>query len=58
MTMPSIRCSDAGATCKTPITAPTKEELMRKLVEHLIKVHNVRPPTRTILNYLETKIRY
>jgi predicted small metal-binding protein len=56
--MPSIRCFDAGATCKTPITAPTKEELMRKLVEHLITIHNVRPPTKTILNYLETKIRY
>jgi predicted small metal-binding protein len=56
--MPSIRCSDAGATCKVPITAPTKEELMQKLVDHLITIHNVRPPTKTILNYLETKIRY
>ena len=45
--MPSIRCADAGATCKVPISAPTKDELMRRLVDHLI-----------ILNYLETKIRY
>jgi len=31
---------------------------MRRLVDHLINVHDVRPPTKTILNYLETKIRY
>jgi hypothetical protein len=31
---------------------------MRKVVDHLINVHNVRPPTKTILNYLETKIKY
>jgi predicted small metal-binding protein len=41
-----------------PISAPTKDELMRKLVDHLINVHEVRPPTKTILNYLETKIKY
>jgi len=56
--MPSIRCADAGATCKVPISAPTKDERMRRLVDHLINVHDVRPPTKTILNYLETKIRY
>ena len=31
---------------------------MEKLVEHLINDHNIRPPTKTILTYLETKIRY
>jgi len=31
---------------------------MRKVQEHLITVHNVNPPTRTVLNYLETKIKY
>ena len=56
--MPSIRCADAGATCKVPISAPTKDELMERLVDHLINDHNVRPPTKTILNYLETKIKY
>ena len=56
--LPSIRCADAGATCKVPISAPTKDELMEKLVDHLINDHNIRPPTKTILTYLETKIRY
>jgi predicted small metal-binding protein len=31
---------------------------MRRLVDHLTNVHNVRTPTKTILNYLETKIKY
>jgi len=31
---------------------------MRRVSEHLINVHNVRPPTKTVLNYLETKIKY
>ena len=31
---------------------------MERLVDHLVNDHNVRPPTKTILNYLETKIRY
>jgi hypothetical protein len=31
---------------------------MRKVVDHLIHVHNVNPPTKTVLNYLETKIKY
>ncbi|MEA2592127.1 MAG: hypothetical protein QOD62_1958, partial [Actinomycetota bacterium] len=26
---------------------------MRKLVDHLTNVHDVHPPTKTILNYLE-----
>jgi len=56
--LPSIHCADAGATCKVPISAPTKDELMEKLVDHLINDHNIRPPTKTILTYLETKIRY
>jgi len=37
--------------------APSKEELMRAVAEHLVRAHNIDPPTRTVLNYLQTKIR-
>jgi len=31
---------------------------MRLVAQHLITVHNVNPPTKTVMNYLETKIKY
>lgn len=40
------------------MTAYTKAELTRQLAEHLVVVHHVDPPTRTVMNYLETKFKY
>lgn len=40
------------------MTAYTLAELKRKLAEHLAAAHNVHPPTKTVMSYLETKIRY
>lgn len=37
--------------------APSKEELMRAVAEHLVRAHHIDSPTRTVLNYLQTKIR-
>ena len=36
--------------------APSKQELMRAVAEHLVRAHHIDHPTRTVLNYLETKI--
>ena len=38
--------------------AATKDELLRKVAQHLATVHRVDPPTRTIMSYVATKIRY
>lgn len=56
--MVSFRCADAQATCKAAMLASTKEELLRKVAQHLAVVHQIDPPTRTIMRYVATKIRY
>lgn len=54
--MQEFRC--ASPECKSQFTAPTKEELTRKMAEHLKDAHNVQTPTQTIVNYLvETSVR-
>ena len=35
----SISCSDAGKDCEWSTTAPTEEELMEKVNQHVIEKH-------------------
>ncbi len=36
-----FKCSDIGMDCKFVSSAPTKEALMPKIVEHAAKAHNI-----------------
>ncbi|MGH8934624.1 MAG: DUF1059 domain-containing protein [Egibacteraceae bacterium] len=50
--MKEFRC--VSPECKSEFTATDKEELKRKMAQHLKDAHNVQTPTQTIVNYLET----
>lgn len=55
---PRAGCAPDDGPRYVPGTASTLAELKRKLAEHLAAAHNVHPPTKTVMSYLETKIRY
>ena len=44
--MPSFKCKDLGMSCPFEASAPTEEELMKKIADHGAKVHNLKtiPP--------------
>lgn len=50
--MLQIRCADAGTVCPGVVQALTREELNRQMAAHLSREHQVKRPTRTILNYM------
>jgi len=50
--MIQLRCSDAGTVCPVVLSAYTRDELMRQLADHLNRDHEVRQPTKTIMNYM------
>jgi predicted small metal-binding protein len=53
-----FRCSDIGAdTCKKHFVAPTWEELMGQVAEHLRIVHRVKTPTQTLMTYIAKKVK-
>lgn len=53
-----FRCSDIGAdTCTGHFVAATWEELRDEVAEHLVKVHRVKAPTRTLLTYIAKKVK-
>jgi predicted small metal-binding protein len=46
-------CAKAGAgSCGFKTTWSDEADLRRQLAGHLVNVHNVNPPTATIVNYL------
>jgi len=48
----------ASAECNSQFVAQNKEELRRKMAEHLKDAHNVQTATQTLVNYLEkTSVR-
>lgn len=52
-----FRCADIGAdTCRQQFTAPTLEDLMEEIAEHLRTVHRVRTPTQTLMTYIAKKV--
>jgi predicted small metal-binding protein len=47
------RCANVGAfPCKAKLQADNMDELVRKVADHLQRVHAVKTPTATILNYV------
>ena len=57
MAMMQLVCADAGTVCPAVLSAYSRDELMRQLADHLSREHRVRPPTKTILNYMATLAR-
>lgn len=46
-------CYNAGATpCGFHTRTTNEAELRAEIEKHLVKVHNVKTPTQTIVNYL------
>lgn len=50
--MMQLVCADAGMVCPVVLNAYSRDELVRQLADHLSRDHGVRPPTKTILNYM------
>lgn len=47
------RCSNVGAfPCKGHFKADSMDDLLRKVAEHLQDRHEVKAPTKTIMNYV------
>ncbi len=55
--MPRFRCVDVGADCKGHFVAATNEGLIREVSEHLEKVHKVKLPNQTLLNYIAKNVK-
>lgn len=49
--MPQFQC--ASPVCKSRFSAPTKDQLMSQVAEHVRTVHQIPVPTQSILSYLE-----
>ena len=50
--MMQLVCADAGTVCPAVLRAYSRDELVRQVADHLSREHRVRPPTKTILNYM------
>ena len=55
--MLQIVCADSGTVCPVVMSAHTRDELMRRLDDHLKRDHRVRVPNATILNYMASLTR-
>jgi predicted small metal-binding protein len=55
--MLQIVCADSGTTCPAVLSAHTREELMRRLADHLKRDHRVGLPNATILGYMASLTR-
>ena len=55
--MMQLVCTDAGTVCPVVLSAHTRDELVRQLADHLSRDHRVRPPTKTIMNYMASLAR-
>jgi hypothetical protein len=44
-----------GASCKGHFSAENTEDLIKVVSEHLLTVHKVKMPTRTIMSYVAKK---
>ena len=50
--MAAYEFSCASPVCNTRLTAPTKEEVIARMTEHVRTDHRVPRPTRPILQFL------
>ena len=42
--LPSFKCRDIGMDCPFEASAANDEALMKKITEHAVSVHNMKPP--------------
>lgn len=49
--MYEFRCG--SPVCKTEFTAPTKDDLMREVGEHVHKKHHIAAPSKSLVQFLE-----
>ncbi|MPZ65328.1 MAG: DUF1059 domain-containing protein [Pseudonocardiaceae bacterium] len=52
--MQEFRCD--SPVCDSHLTASDKNDLMRKIEQHVKDVHKVEKPTQTILSYLASTV--
>lgn len=50
-------CTPAGSACSWKARGSTEDEVLAKVAEHARKVHKVKNPTDTIMNYLRSTLR-
>ena len=50
-------CPTAGSDCSWKVRGATEDDVMAKVAEHARKVHKVKAPTATIMNYLRSTLR-
>ncbi len=56
--MKSFRCTDAGVPCRAKVTGESKQEVLRKAVEHANEKHGVDlTEAETLARYAYTLIR-
>jgi predicted small metal-binding protein len=55
--MLQVVCADSGTVCPIVLSAHTRDELMRRLADHLKRDHRVRAPNATIMNYMASLAR-
>jgi len=55
--MPSFRCKDIGMDCAFEATARTEEELMKKILEHAAKAHNMKMVPPDVLAKIKNAIK-
>jgi len=55
--MPSFRCKDLGMDCRFEATAKTEDELMKKIVEHARKVHNMKTISPDMMKKVKKAIK-
>ncbi|HZN72935.1 MAG TPA: DUF1059 domain-containing protein [Micromonosporaceae bacterium] len=49
--MYEFRCG--SPVCKTQFTAPTRDELMAEVAKHVVVVHRIPNPTKSLVQFVE-----
>lgn len=52
-----LRCSDVGFDCGFEARADTEEELMKKVAEHAVEVHNMKEISEEVAAKVKAAIR-
>ena len=55
--MPSFKCKDTGMSCGFEATAKNEDELMKKIVEHAGKAHNMKTISPDVMDKVKKAIK-
>jgi predicted small metal-binding protein len=55
--MPSFACKDIGMACTFQTTAPTEDELIKKVADHAKSVHKIDPVPPDLLAKIKKAIK-